>query len=87
MEVVARPGDVIEAAPERERQLGHAHVELVDELRADAAEAALARPAPELTALQQHDVGLAALREEVRGRGADDATADDDGAQGSSSNV
>jgi hypothetical protein len=46
---------------------------------ADAAEAALARPLPQLIALDEQDIALAALGEEECRRAADDATADDDG--------
>jgi len=40
-----------------------------------------------VSALQQRDVRLAPLREEVRDRATDDAAADDDRGQGSSSKV
>ncbi len=86
MEVVARAGQVVVAAPEPQGELRHADIELIDELRADPAEATLARALPQPTALEERDVRLAALGEEVRHRGADNATADDDGGQGSSTN-
>src|SRR5438445_134922 len=74
---MSRAGALLEGPPERDRELRHPHVELVDELVADAAEAARRRPRAKTVAFEDEDVALAALRQEkCRGR-SDHACPDD----------
>src|SRR2546428_1694842 len=82
LEVMPRAGAVLEGTPERDSELRQTDIELVVELVADAAEAALARPLPQLASLEEDDIALAALGQE-EGRGAaDDSAADDDRRRG-----
>src|SRR5260221_2451971 len=76
--MVRAAGERIEVSPELRRELRHPDVELVDELVADPAKAALRRARPERRLLEDHDVRLAPLAEEERRRNPDDPTTDDE---------